>query len=99
MRSLWIAVRQIKTAFWDTSALLPLFCRDQFSVQSRDYVRKYPEIVIWWGTPVEIRSTFMRLLHETRMTAEKCTKSAFVRCRISFEMARSSACGSSSRTC
>jgi predicted nucleic acid-binding protein len=57
-----------KVAFWDTSSLLPLLCRDAFSVRSRELLRKYRNIVVWWGTSVEIYAAFARLQQEGRMT-------------------------------
>jgi predicted nucleic acid-binding protein len=58
------------SAFWDTSALLPLFCRDSFSARSRGLLRKYSTIVVWWGTPVEIDAAVSRLQREGQITVE-----------------------------
>jgi len=63
-------MKQDKRAFWDTSALLPLFCRDPFSTRSRELLRKYSTIVVWWGTPVEIHAALSRLQREGRLTTE-----------------------------
>jgi predicted nucleic acid-binding protein len=63
-------MKQDKRAFWDTSALLPLLCRDRFSARSRELLRKYSTIVVWWGTPVEIHAALSRLQKEGRLTEE-----------------------------
>lgn len=48
-------------AFWDTSAALPLCCSQIFTTQSKKWLRKYPKIVVWWGTSVEISRGLARL--------------------------------------
>ncbi|MCI0412269.1 type II toxin-antitoxin system VapC family toxin [bacterium] len=62
-------MKQDKRAFWDTSSLLPLLCRDRFSSRSRELLRRYSTIIAWWGTPVEIHAAFFRLQRDGRMTA------------------------------
>ena len=59
-----------KRAYWDTSALLPLLCRDSFSARSRELLRRYSTIVTWWGTSVEIHAAFFRMQKEGRMKAD-----------------------------
>jgi predicted nucleic acid-binding protein len=49
------------SAFWDSSALVPLCARQSGTTQSKLWLRNY-EIVIWWATPVEIASALARLL-------------------------------------
>jgi predicted nucleic acid-binding protein len=61
-------MKQDKRAFWDTSALLPLLCRDSFSSRSRELLRRYSTIIAWWGTPVEIHAAFFRLQRNGDMT-------------------------------
>jgi predicted nucleic acid-binding protein len=63
-------MKQDKRAFWDTSALLPLLCRDPFSTRSRELLRKYSTIIVWWGTTVEIHAAVSRLQREGRITVE-----------------------------
>lgn len=50
-----------ESAFWDTSAIVPLCWHQDFSVAARRAYREYPKPIIWWGTAVEIRSAFSRL--------------------------------------
>jgi predicted nucleic acid-binding protein len=49
------------SAFWDSSALVPLCASQSTTRQAMDWKAKY-EIVIWWGTPVEIAAALARLL-------------------------------------
>ncbi|MGD9590156.1 MAG: type II toxin-antitoxin system VapC family toxin [Pyrinomonadaceae bacterium] len=48
-------------AFWDTSAIIPLCCVQEFSLGARKAFRHFPKPAHWWGTPVEVRSAFERL--------------------------------------
>lgn len=50
-----------KTAFWDTSAIVPLCCVRDFSVEARRVYRTLKKPIIWWGTPVEMRSALSKL--------------------------------------
>jgi len=49
------------TAFWDSSALIPLCVHEQTSSQARTLARQYSPVV-WWATPVEISSAIGRLV-------------------------------------
>ena len=51
-------------AFWDTSAILPLFCNQPMSADSRRMRKRFIDQVIWWGTYVEVFSGINRLLRE-----------------------------------
>ena len=50
----------IEAAFWDASALIPL-CLEPQSVPMVDRLFQETFIVVWWATPVEIRSALARL--------------------------------------
>lgn len=50
-----------ENAFWDTSSIVPLCCVQEFSSFARRAYRRFPQPVIWWGTPVEVQSAFRRL--------------------------------------
>ena len=63
-------------AFWDTSAALPLCCSQIFTTQSRKWLRKYPKIVVWWGTPVEINSGLARLKRDGYLTEKETVKAS-----------------------
>jgi hypothetical protein len=53
-----------KHAFWDSSALVPLCCHQPASHPLRRLWRQMGRVVVWWGTPVEIRSAFSRLARD-----------------------------------
>ena len=61
-------------AFWDTSAILPLCCSQIFTTQSKKWLRKYPKIVVWWGTSVEINSGLARLKRNGHLTEKETLK-------------------------
>jgi predicted nucleic acid-binding protein len=65
----------IETAFWDTSAILPLCCSQIFTVQSKKFHRKFPKTVIWWGTSVEINSGLARLKRNNLLDDKEVVKS------------------------
>ena len=66
------------TAFWDTSALVPLCCFQPQSAQARQVARTYSRQVVWWGTVVEAVSSLNRLTREGALTL-KDSKQAFAR--------------------
>jgi uncharacterized protein len=51
-------------SFWDTSAIVPLLVDEEASAEMRTLLASDPEIVAWWGTPVECASTTARLRRE-----------------------------------
>ena len=51
-------------AFWDTSAIIPLYCNQMMSADARRLRRRFDEPVVWWGTHVEVHSGINRLLRE-----------------------------------
>ncbi|MEJ7700672.1 MAG: type II toxin-antitoxin system VapC family toxin [Pyrinomonadaceae bacterium] len=63
-------------AFWDTSAALPLCCSQIFTKQSKKWLRKYPKIVVWWGTSVEINSGLARLKRDGDLTEKETVKAS-----------------------
>lgn len=62
-------------AFWDTSAIIPLCCAQQFSSEARRQRRNFDGSAIWWATPVEIQSGFDRLFRE-RLLGDRDLRSA-----------------------
>ncbi len=50
------------SAFWDTSALAPLCCRQVSTSLARELFRRYSHIVVWWATRVELVNSFHRLV-------------------------------------
>ena len=51
----------MEPAFWDTSSLVPLCVVQPSSTVVRQLSIQY-QIVVWWSTPVEIKSAFARLV-------------------------------------
>lgn len=51
-------------AFWDTSAIVPLCVFQDATMGARREHRKYPTKILWWGTQVEVRSSFARLIRD-----------------------------------
>ena len=66
------------TAFWDTSALVPLCCFQPQSAQARQAARTYSRQVVWWGTIIESVSSLNRLSREGILNV-KDSKKAFHR--------------------
>jgi len=57
-------------AFWDTSAVLPLCFHQPATGALSRLMRKHRRMVVWWGTPVEVRSGMSRLVREGAMAEE-----------------------------
>jgi predicted nucleic acid-binding protein len=65
-----------ETAFWDTSALVPVCCAQAGpTTRARALLRQFPKPVIWWGTQVEIHSALVRLRQEEAMTERELNAS------------------------
>jgi predicted nucleic acid-binding protein len=61
-------------AFWDSSAIVPLCCAQSPSVQGRRVLARLGRIVAWWGTPVEARRAFARLVRYRELnSAQRAT--------------------------
>jgi predicted nucleic acid-binding protein len=56
-------------AFWDTSAIVPLCCSQPATAQGRRLRRELKRMVVWWGTPLEARSAFARLVRDGHLTS------------------------------
>jgi predicted nucleic acid-binding protein len=66
------------TAFWDTSALVPLCCFQPQSTQARHAARTYNRQVVWWGTVIEAVSSLNRLTREGTFNTKESSQ-AFAR--------------------
>jgi hypothetical protein len=64
-----------EAAFWDTSAIVPVCCIQDFSAQARKTYRIFKKPILWWGTPVEMRSAFEKL-NQTELLTAKQTSNA-----------------------
>jgi uncharacterized protein len=56
-------------AFWDASAVVPLCCSQPGTTQGRRLRGERERMVVWWGTPIEARSAFARLVREKQLAA------------------------------
>jgi hypothetical protein len=56
-------------AFWDSSAIVPLCCAQSGTAPGRRLLADLGRIVAWWGTPVEARSAFARLVRDGDLTS------------------------------
>jgi len=57
-----------RSAFWDSSALVPLFLNEPASRMANRYLRRYTPVV-WWASPVEITSAIERSLRSASIDA------------------------------
>lgn len=46
--------------FWDTSALVPVLVHEPSSPRVRELLTRDPDLIVWWGTPVECLSALAR---------------------------------------
>ncbi len=65
-------------AFWDTSAIVPLCCRQPQTSEARRAARLYGRQVVWWATPIEAVSSLERLSREGDLSTKDRTQ-AFAR--------------------
>jgi len=66
------------TAFWDTSALVPLCCFQLQSARARQAARTYSRQVVWWGTAIEAVSSLNRLTRDRKLNVKESSQ-AFAR--------------------
>jgi hypothetical protein len=57
--------------FWDPSALVPLLLEQAATAEVSGLLSQDPEIVAWWGTPLECVSAAARLRREDRLTVDE----------------------------
>lgn len=62
-------------AFWDSSAIVPLCCAQSATAQGRRLLADLGRIVAWWGTSVEARGAFARLVRDGDLTSGQRVKS------------------------
>jgi predicted nucleic acid-binding protein len=67
----------IDRPFWDTSAVVPLCCRQSPSSAMRRLLRAHSRMVAWWGTVVEAHGAFSRLLREGAFTEKERTQALY----------------------
>ncbi len=59
--------------FWDASGIVSLCCPQPASASGRKLLAELRKMVVWWGTPVEARSAFARLVREGDLTSAQRT--------------------------
>jgi predicted nucleic acid-binding protein len=64
--------------FWDSSALVPLLAAESTTRAAQALYAQDPEVVVWWGTPVECASAIARLERDGALTAARAAD-AFAR--------------------
>ncbi|RIH88265.1 hypothetical protein Mlute_00681 [Meiothermus luteus] len=64
--------------FWDSSALVPLLTLEPTSSQMLALYQSDPELLVWWGTEVELASALARLEREGALRPEEADQ-AFAR--------------------
>jgi uncharacterized protein len=57
--------------FWDASAIIPLLADEPSRERLLDLIEADPEILAWWGTPVEIASALARREHEKQLKSDE----------------------------
>jgi predicted nucleic acid-binding protein len=63
------------TAFWDTSAIVPLCCFQNSSSKARQLARTYGRQIVWWATPIEAVSALQRLVREGHISPRDSAQS------------------------
>ncbi|HEY6292441.1 MAG TPA: PIN domain-containing protein [Terriglobia bacterium] len=61
------------SAFWDTSALVPLCVRQAITPRAVALYKTH-EVVVWWSTPVELASALARLGRTKQLDSRDWTK-------------------------
>jgi uncharacterized protein len=57
--------------FWDASAIIPLLADEPRREPLLDLIEADPEILAWWGTPVEIASALARREREKQLNSDE----------------------------
>lgn len=61
--------------FWDSSALVPLFAAERRTRAVQALYARDPEVVVWWGTPVECASAIARLERDGALSGPDAVES------------------------
>jgi len=61
------------SAFWDSSALVPLCVRQRVTPQTIALFKNH-NVVIWWATPVEMASALARLVRMQQIDSAECSR-------------------------
>jgi len=63
------------SAFWDTSALVPLCVRQGITPRAITLYKSH-DVVVWWSTPVEIASALARLVRMKQLDSGDWTRAS-----------------------
>ena len=61
--------------FWDSSALVPLLAAERRTRAVQALYTRDPEVVVWWGTPVECASAIARLERDGALSGADAAES------------------------
>jgi predicted nucleic acid-binding protein len=59
--------------FWDASAVIPLLAIEPTRPRLLELLEQDPQVLIWWGTTVEIASALARREREKLLSADEVT--------------------------
>ena len=68
--------------FWDTSAIVPLLADEPARANLMSLLEQDPEVIIWWGTTVEIASALARRERDGLLTADEVTAALAIAHRL-----------------
>ncbi len=69
-------------SFWDSSALVPLTVKEERTTRVRSLYKAH-QVIVWWGTPLEIASAVARLARMKQINPSEEAKARQVAQRIS----------------
>ena len=61
--------------FWDSSALVPLLAAEPSTPRAQAHYLRDPEVVVWWGSPVECASAIARLERDGSLSPAEVSES------------------------
>ena len=59
--------------FWDASAVIPLLAMEPTRPRLLELLEQDPQVLIWWGTTIEIASALARREREKLLSADEVT--------------------------
>lgn len=62
--------------FWDASAIVPLLLSETAAGRMLEHLETDPEMLVWWGTPVECTSALARREREGALAPAGVTEAA-----------------------
>jgi predicted nucleic acid-binding protein len=71
----------LRSAFWDTSALVPLCVRQDNSAKAKKFYDDHAAVV-WWTTAIEIASALARLVRIKQLTTADWVKARALSARL-----------------